>query len=78
MGFFTEFKTFIQRGSVVDMAVGIVIGAAFGKIVNSFVNDILMPPIGMLIHEGSFNRLQIIMKEAVILRKGGGQAGSSH
>lgn len=43
-----EFKKFIMRGNVLDMAVGIIIGAAFGKIVTSFVNDILMPPIGLL------------------------------
>lgn len=70
MSIIKEFKTFIQRGNVVDMAVGIVIGAAFGKIVNSFVNDILMPPIGMLIHDGSFSRLQIVMKEAVTTSDG--------
>ena len=44
-----EFKKFIMRGNVLDMAVGIIIGAAFGKIVTSFVNDILMPPIGLLL-----------------------------
>lgn len=70
MGLLKEFKTFIQRGNVVDMAVGIVVGAAFGKIVNSFVNDILMPPIGMLIHDGSFSRLRIVMKEAVTTSEG--------
>ncbi len=46
---FKEFKEFAMRGSVVDMAVGIILGAAFGKIVSSFVNDILMPPIGLLL-----------------------------
>ncbi len=45
----TEFKAFTTKGKAVDMAVGIVIGAAFGKIVSSFVNDVVMPPIGMLI-----------------------------
>ncbi len=45
---FKEFKEFAMRGSVVDLAVGLIIGAAFGKIVTSFVNDILMPPIGLL------------------------------
>lgn len=49
MGMVKEFKEFAMRGNVVDMAVGIVIGAAFGKIVSSFVNDVLMPPLGMLL-----------------------------
>ncbi len=54
-----EFKEFAMRGNVVDMAVGIVIGAAFGKIVSSFVNDILMPPIGLLIGDVDFTDLFI-------------------
>jgi len=54
-----EFKEFISRGSVIDMAVGIVIGAAFGKIVASFVNDILMPPIGLLLGKMDFSNLFI-------------------
>ena len=49
MGFISEFKTFAMKGNVVDMAVGIIIGGAFGKIVSSFVNDIIMPPIGLLV-----------------------------
>jgi len=52
-----EFKTFIMRGNVVDLAVGIVIGAAFGKIVTSFVSDILMPPIGVAMGQVDFNAL---------------------
>lgn len=55
-----------MRGSVVDMAVGIVIGAAFGKIVTSFVNDILMPPIALLFGQGSFADLKVVLKEAVM------------
>ena len=47
--FLNEFKTFAMRGNVIDMAVGIIIGGAFGTIVNSLVNDVLMPPIGMLL-----------------------------
>jgi len=54
-----EFKEFIMRGNVVDMAVGIIIGAAFGKIVTSFVNDILMPPIGLLLGKMDFSNLFI-------------------
>ncbi|MDH3511368.1 MAG: large-conductance mechanosensitive channel protein MscL [Gammaproteobacteria bacterium] len=54
-----EFKAFAMRGNVVDMAVGIVIGAAFGKIVSSFVNDVIMPPIGMLMGGVDFSSLFI-------------------
>jgi large conductance mechanosensitive channel len=52
-----EFREFAIRGNVVDMAVGIIIGAAFGKIVNSFVNDVLMPPIGLLLGKVDFSSL---------------------
>ncbi|MCF8230293.1 MAG: large-conductance mechanosensitive channel protein MscL [Bacteroidales bacterium] len=65
MGFVKEFKTFIKRGSVVDMAIGIIIGAAFGKIVNILVNNIIMPPIGLLINDSDFNYLRIVLKKAV-------------
>jgi large conductance mechanosensitive channel len=54
---FKEFKEFAMRGNVIDLAVGLIIGAAFGKIVTSFVNDILMPPIGLLLGRVSFNDL---------------------
>ncbi len=66
MSFRTELKEFLMRGSVVDMAVGIVIGGAFGKIVTSFVNDILMPPIAMLVGDGQFNDLSVVLKQAVM------------
>lgn len=56
---FKEFKEFAMRGNVVDMAVGIIIGAAFGKIVTSFVNDVLMPPIGLLLGKMNFANLFI-------------------
>ncbi len=61
-----EFKEFAMRGNVVDMAVGIVIGAAFGKIVSSLVNDIIMPPIGMLLGGVDFTELKIILKGATV------------
>ena len=54
-----EFKSFAMRGNVVDMAVGIIIGGAFGKIVSSFVNDVIMPPIGMLMGNVDFSQLFI-------------------
>jgi large conductance mechanosensitive channel len=64
MGMMTEFKSFAMRGNVVDMAVGIVIGGAFGKIVSSFVNDVLMPPIGMMMGGVDFKDLSVVLKEA--------------
>jgi large conductance mechanosensitive channel len=66
MSFKTELKEFLMRGSVVDMAVGIVIGAAFGKIVTSFVNDILMPPIAFLLGDSKFVELKVVLKQAVM------------
>lgn len=71
-----EFKKFAMRGNVVDMAVGIVIGAAFGNIVSSFVNDVLMPPIGMLMGGVDFSEFMLTLsaaadgKPAVTLRYG--------
>ena len=56
-----EFKTFISRGNVLDLAVGVIIGAAFGKIVNSLVNDIFMPPLGMLLGKVNFTDLKIMI-----------------
>ena len=60
---FKDFKEFVMRGNVVDMAIGIVIGAAFGAIVKSFVDDVLMPPIGLLLGNVDFANLFIILKE---------------
>ena len=65
MSMMKEFRDFAMRGNVVDMAVGIVIGGAFGKIVTSLVNDVLMPPIGMAIGGVDFSELAITLKEAV-------------
>lgn len=59
-----EFKAFAMRGNVVDMAVGIVIGTAFGKIVSSFVADVLMPPLGMLVGNVNFADLAVTLREA--------------
>lgn len=64
MSVIKEFKAFAMRGNVIDMAVGIVIGVAFGKIVASFVADILMPPIGMLLGDMDFTALVITLKQA--------------
>ncbi|MFH1048771.1 MAG: large-conductance mechanosensitive channel protein MscL [Patescibacteria group bacterium] len=59
-----EFKKFIMRGSVIDLAVGVIIGGAFGKIVSSFVNDILMPPIGLILGGVNFRDLKLTLKTA--------------
>lgn len=64
MAIIDEFKKFIMRGNVVDLAVGIIVGGAFGKIVSSFVSDILMPPIGLLLGGVNFQDLKIILKAA--------------
>lgn len=57
-----EFKQFAMRGNVIDLAVGVIIGGAFGKIVSSFVNDVLMPPIGLLLGGLNFTDLKIVLK----------------
>ena len=64
MSILKEFKTFAVKGNVVDMAVGIIIGAAFGKIVSSFVGDVIMPPLGVLIGGVDFTDLAITLKAA--------------
>lgn len=64
MGMVSEFKDFAMKGNVVDMAVGIIIGAAFGKIVASFVNDILMPPLGLAMGGVNFTDLSYVLQEA--------------
>ncbi|HSP00451.1 MAG TPA: large-conductance mechanosensitive channel protein MscL [Thioalkalivibrio sp.] len=64
MGMLKEFKEFAVKGNVMDMAVGIIIGVAFGKIVSSFVSDVIMPPLGLLIGGVDFSDLAILLKEA--------------
>ena len=64
MSMMKEFKDFAVKGNVMDMAIGIIIGAAFGKIVSSFVNDILMPPLGLLLGNVDFSDLAVTLKEA--------------
>jgi len=64
MGIVKEFKTFAMKGNVVDMAVGIIIGGAFGKIVSSVVSDVIMPPIGVLLGGVDFSSLAINIQEA--------------
>lgn len=66
MGMMTEFREFAMRGNVVDLAVGVVIGAAFGKIVTALVDKVIMPPIGLLIGGADFSKLGIVLKEATV------------
>ncbi|MCC5864482.1 MAG: large-conductance mechanosensitive channel protein MscL [Wenzhouxiangella sp.] len=76
MGMVKEFKEFAVKGNMVDMAVGIIIGAAFGQIISSLVNDVIMPPLGLLIGGVDFGDLAVTLKaaeegaEAVLLRYG--------
>ncbi len=65
MSMLSEFKEFAVKGNVVDMAVGVIIGAAFGKIVTSLVGDVIMPPIGVMMGGVDFSNLAIVLKEAV-------------
>lgn len=65
MSVLKELKDFMMRGNVVDMAVGIIIGGAFGKIVTSFVNDVIMPPIGLLLGGMNFSDMKLVLKAAV-------------
>ncbi|MDQ2971417.1 MAG: large-conductance mechanosensitive channel protein MscL [Pseudomonadota bacterium] len=64
MSFVSDFKAFIMRGNVLDLAVAVVIGAAFGKIVTSLVNDIIMPPIGMALGGVDFSNLKAVIKDS--------------
>lgn len=70
MGMLKEFRDFAVKGNVVDMAVGIIIGGAFGKIVTSLVNDIIMPPIGMLMGKVDFSSLAIHLNEKTAISYG--------
>lgn len=65
MSLLQEFKEFAVKGNAVDMAVGIIIGAAFTKVVNSIVNDLIMPPLGMLLGGVDFKNLRLVLKEAI-------------
>lgn len=66
MGILQEFKEFAVKGNAVDMAVGIILGAAFNKVVTSIVNDLIMPPIGYIIGGVEFKNLEFVLKEAAI------------
>lgn len=66
MGMLTEFKEFAMRGNVVDLAVGVIIGGAFGKIITALVDGIIMPPIGLLLGGMDFKDLAVVLKPAVV------------
>jgi large conductance mechanosensitive channel len=64
MSIIQEFKTFALKGNMIDLAIGVIIGAAFGKVVSSLVDNVIMPPIGLLVSGIDFNSLQIVLKKA--------------
>jgi large conductance mechanosensitive channel len=66
MGLIREFKEFAMKGNVLDLAIGIIIGGAFGKIISSFVADIIMPPIGMALGGVNFTDLKTVLRDAVV------------
>ena len=66
MGIVKEFKEFAVKGNAMDMAVGLILGAAFNKIVTSIVQDMIMPPLGMLLGKVDFKNLQVVLKDAVV------------
>ena len=68
--FFKDFKAFISKGNIIDMAVGVIIGGAFGKIITSLVNDIVMPPIGLAIGGVAFSDLKAVISEPVLNEAG--------
>lgn len=70
MGMIQEFREFAIKGNMIDMAVGIVVGTAFGKIVSSLVNDILMPPLGLLLGRMDFSKLELRLNDATAIRYG--------
>ena len=69
MSFAQDFKAFVMRGNVVDLAVAVVIGGAFGKIVTSLVNDIILPPIGMITGGIDFSKLKVVIQDSVDPKK---------
>jgi large conductance mechanosensitive channel len=65
MGFFNDFKSFLMKGDIVNLATAVIVGGAFGKIVTSFTNDILMPPLGLLLGKVDFKNLKLVLQNAV-------------
>lgn len=65
MGFVSEFKAFLMKGEIVNLATAVIVGGAFGKIVTSFTNDVLMPPIGLLLGKVDFKNLKVVLQEGI-------------
>jgi large conductance mechanosensitive channel len=65
MGFFSDFKAFLMKGEIVNLATAVIVGGAFGKIVTSFTNDVLMPPIGIVLGKVDFKNLKVVLQDAV-------------
>ena len=65
MGFFNDFKSFLMKGDIVNLATAVIVGGAFGKIVTSLTNDILMPPLGLLLGKVDFKNLKLVLQSAV-------------
>ncbi|GEC73418.1 large conductance mechanosensitive channel [Flavobacterium flevense] len=65
MGFFSDFKAFLMKGEIVTLATAVIVGGAFGKIVTSFTNDVLMPPIGLLLGKVDFKNLKVVLQEGI-------------
>lgn len=66
MGFFKDFKSFLLKGDIINLATAVIIGGAFGKVVTSFTNDIVLPPIGMLLGGVNFTELKYVLQEAIL------------
>ncbi|MNX55324.1 Large-conductance mechanosensitive channel [compost metagenome] len=65
MGFITDFKAFLMKGEIVNLATAVIVGGAFGKIVTSFTNDVLMPPIGLLLGKVDFKNLKVVLQDGI-------------
>ncbi len=70
MAFLKDFKAFLLKGDIVKLSTAVIIGGAFGKIVTSFTNDILMPPLGLLLNNSKFTNIKFVLKEAVLSDEG--------
>ncbi|WP_395050908.1 large-conductance mechanosensitive channel protein MscL [Flavobacterium sp.] len=65
MGFVSDFKSFLMKGEIVNLATAVIVGGAFGKIVTSFTNDVLMPPIGLLLGKVDFKNLKVVLQDGI-------------
>ena len=65
MGFIRDFKTFLMKGEIINLATAVIIGGAFGKIVTSFTNDVVMPPIGLLLGKADFKNLKVVLQDGI-------------